>query len=85
METSITTISSHDINIGKMNMLTGLSCRLNGVKLCKGLYRLGFQNVAIDHVDLLAAFTGFSYQKKYGCFARTRKRGRNNEVTVLMR
>jgi len=48
----------------------------------KGLYRLGFQNVAIGLINRVAAFTGFSYKKMYGRFAGTKKSGRDNEVTV---
>jgi len=38
--------------------------------------------VAVSCINGVAALTGFSYKKKYGHFAGTKKGGRNNEVTI---
>ena len=38
------------------------------------LYWLGFQNVAVDRIiNKVTALTGFSYNKMYMCFTRTKK------------
>ena len=52
---------------------------INGVKF----YRI--IQVGIFNMWWLAVLTGFSYQKMYGCFARTKNIGCNNEVAVLTR
>ena len=51
-------------------------------KYYKGLYSLGFQNVAVGRINGVAALTGFYYKKMYGHFAGTKISGRNNEVAV---
>ena len=48
----------------------------------KGLYSLGFQNVAVGRINGVAALMGFYYKKMYGHFAGTKKSGRNNEVAI---
>ena len=64
-----------NINNGKMNII-GLSGHV------KGLYRLGFQNVAIGSINGLAK--GYSYKKMYGRFNRP-KRWLSNKATILKR
>ncbi len=44
--------------LGQIFVGFGLSGRINGVKY-KGLYRLGFQNVAVGRIDGVTALTGF--------------------------
>ena len=51
-----------------MNAHIGLSCRINEVNY-KGIYMLGFQNVAVGRINGVAALTGFSYKKMYGYLA----------------
>ena len=41
--------------------------------------------MALDRINGVAALTGCSYKKIYGCFAGIKQGGRNNEVTVLTR
>ena len=41
--------------------------------------------MAVGRINGVAALTGFYYKKIYGCFAGTKKSGRNNEVAVLTR
>ena len=41
-----------------------------------------FHNVTVDRINGVAALRGFSYKKMFGRFARTKKSGRVNEVTV---
>ena len=42
--------------------------------------------MTVGRINRVAAWTGFSYEKMYGRFARTKKQhGRNNDVTVLTR
>ena len=38
--------------------------------------------MAVDRINGVAALTGFYYKEIYGCFAGTKKSGRNNEVAV---
>jgi len=47
--------------------------------------RLGFQNVAVGHIDRVATLARFSYKKMYECFDGTKKSGCNNKVTVWTR
>ena len=51
----------------------------------EGLYRLGFQNLPVGHINRVAALTWFSYKKMDGHFAGIGKSGRNNNETVLTR
>lgn len=44
----------------------------------KGIYTLGFQNVAIDCIYGVATFSGFSKKKMYERFMRTS--GRENHI-----
>lgn len=48
------------------------------------IYRLGFQNVAVDHTNGESALTGCSYKKAYGHFPGTKLIG-STKVTVLIR
>ena len=48
--------------------------RINGVRFKR-----------IIRINEMAALTGFSYEKIYGCFPGQKTIGRNNEVGVLTR
>ena len=41
--------------------------------------------MTIGHINRVAGLTEFSYKKMCGHFARAKKTGRNNEVTILMK
>ena len=57
----------------------GMTDRINGLNF-EGLYRLGFSKCG--RINKVAALTGFSYEKMYGCFAGQKNTGRNNEMAV---
>ena len=45
-----------------LNTSFGSSGRINGVNY-KGIYRLGFHNVAVAHINRVVVLTGFSYKQ----------------------
>ena len=45
---------------------------------------LGFDYVAISFINRVTTLMGFSCKKMYGCFARKKQSGCNNEVVILM-
>lgn len=59
----------------------------NRVNLLKNyIYSLRLKNVTVGHINKAAAFTGFSYKKRYihvSVFCWDEKSGHINKVTVL--